>query len=237
MNDPTGRTGSMLRRALATEGAMWRSLYVWMRHRPLPLTPGDEPYGYLGVVKPILGVFIGLSVVEIPIFDLIVTHVVPWQPARWIVLVLGVWGVLWMIGLFASMKLNPHVVSDAGVRVRMGAGIDFTIAWERIDTVGKVYRSLPSGKSVQVEEVGERRVLQIVVGSQTSVDIRLRQPTTFELPKGRTDLVDEVRLYADDPDGFFQQARTRLATATGARGQTRTAGTPLERADRGGSTT
>ncbi|WP_433651941.1 hypothetical protein ACQP2C_05460 [Micromonospora zamorensis] len=67
------RVGPLLRRAAEAEAATWRSLYVWARRRPLPLEPGDEPFGYLGVVKPILGIFIGLSVVEIPIFDVVVT--------------------------------------------------------------------------------------------------------------------------------------------------------------------
>jgi hypothetical protein len=204
-----GKAGPLLRRAAATEGAMWRSMYLWARRSPLPLAPGDEPFGYLGVIKPILGVFIGLSIVEIPIFDLVVRNVVPWRPARWIVLVLGVWGLLWMIGFFASMKIHPHVVGDTGVRVRLSAGIDITVPWENVESVSKRYRSMPSGKSVQIEEEGDRRVLHIVVGSQTSVDVRLRRPTTFVLPKGRTEPVDELRLYADDTDGFLSSARGR----------------------------
>ncbi|WP_200212529.1 hypothetical protein [Micromonospora coerulea] len=203
----TAGTGSLLRRAAATEGAMWRSMYLWARRRPLALAPGDDPFGYLGVVKPILGIFIGLSAVEIPIFDLIVSNVVPWRPARWIVLALGVWGLLWMIGLFASMKIHPHVVGDAGIRVRLSAGIDIFVPWADVEAVSKRYRSLPSSRSVQVEEDGDRRVLHLVVGSQTSVDIRLRRPTTFVLPKGQTEPVDELRLYADDPDGFLRSSR------------------------------
>jgi hypothetical protein len=203
---------TMLRRAATTESAMWRSMYLWARRKPLPLGPGDEPFGYLGVIKPILGIFIGLSIVEIPIFDLIVRKVVPWQPARWIVLVLSVWGLLWMIGFFASIKIHPHVVGDRGIRVRLGAGIDFTVPWEHVESVRKAYRTLPSGKSVQVEQVGERRVLHIVVGSQTSVDVRLRRPATFVLPKGETDPVDELRLYADDPDAFVRKAKDLCPT-------------------------
>ena len=210
----TGKTGPLLRRAAATESAMWRSMYLWARRRPLPLAPGDEPFGYIGVIKPVLGIFIGLSIVEVPIFDLIVSNVVPWQPARWIVLVLGVWGLLWMIGYFASLKIHPHVVGDTGIRVRLSAGIDITVPWENIETVSKRYRSMPSGKSVQVEKVGDRRVLHIVVASQTSVDVRLRRPATFALPKGQTEPVDELRLYADDTDGFLRKARGMSATRT-----------------------
>lgn len=197
----------ILRRVAAMEAAMWHSMYVWLRRRPPATEPGDEAFSYLGVVKPILGVFIGLSAVELPIFDLIIRKVVPWEPARWIALGLGVWGLLWMIGLFASLKINPHVVGAAGLRVRAGATTDFTVDWADVDTVSKSYRSLPSSKSVQVERDGERTVLNIVTGGQTSVDVRLRRPVSFPLPKGPSEPADELRLYADDPDGMVRACR------------------------------
>lgn len=196
---------------------MWRSLYVWARRKPLPLAQGDDPFGYLGVVKPILGIFIALSIVEIPVFDLIVTHVVPWRPARWIVLGLGIWGLLWMAGLYASMRIHPHLVGDRGLRVRLSSGIDIWIPWTDIEALRKRHRSLPSSRSVQVEQEGERRVLNISVGAQTSIDVLLRRPTTFDLPKGRTEPMDELRLYADDPDGLLRSARGTPATGAVSR--------------------
>jgi hypothetical protein len=202
-----GKTGPLLRRAAAMEISMWRSMYQWARRKPLPLAPGDEPFSYVGVVKPILSVFIGLSVVEIPILDLIIRNVVPWPPARWIMLVLSIWGLLWMLGLLASLTIHPHVVGDAGIRVRMSTGPDLTVPWEDVNTVSKSYRSMPSSKSVQIEDDRGRRVLHIVAASQTSVDVRLRRPTTFPLPKGESEPVEELRLYADDPDAFVRKAR------------------------------
>jgi hypothetical protein len=112
-----------------------------------------------------------------------------------------------MLGLLASLKIHPHAAGDAGIRVRMGAGIDFTVPWQDVDTVSKHYRSLPSSKSVQIEDAAGRRVLHIVVGSQTSVDIKLRRPVTFPLPKGESEPVEELRLYADDPDTLVRKAR------------------------------
>jgi hypothetical protein len=194
--------GPLLRRAAEMEQAAWRSMYLWLRGRHRRPVPGRQPFGYVGVIKPILWVFIVLSAVEIPIFDLIVKNVVPWRPARWILLVLGVWGLLWMLGLLATMTIHPHVVGAAGIRVRHGATVDFTVAWDDVESVGKRYRSLDSNKSVQFEQDGERRVMNVGVGKQTSVDVRLRRPMTFPLPNGPSEPVDEVRLYADDPDGF-----------------------------------
>ncbi|GGO24855.1 hypothetical protein [Micromonospora parathelypteridis] len=211
------QVGPLLRRAAEVEAAMWRSLFLWALRRPLPLAPGDEPFGYLGVVKPILGIFIGLSVVEIPIFDVVVTHVVPWRPARWIVLGLGIWGLLWMIGLFASMTIHPHVVGDRGLRVRLSSGIDIWIPWTDVEALRKRYRSLPSSKSVQVEQEGDRRVVSVSVGSQTSIDVLLRRPLTFDLTNCRTEPVNELRLYADDPDGLLSSARGTPVSSTVSR--------------------
>lgn len=200
---------SAARRALQMEAAMWKSLVRWLCRRPATLEAGDVPFSYLGVIKPILGILIGLSVVEIPILDLIVRRVVPWEPARWIVLALSIWGLLWMIGLYASLKLHPHLVGDAGIRVRMGATAEVVVPWTDVEAVSKRYRTMPSSKSVQVED----DALHIVAGSQTSVDVRLRRPMSFHLPKGETEPVRELRLYADDPDGFVRQSRDVKASA------------------------
>jgi hypothetical protein len=43
-----------------------------------------------------------------------------------------------------------------------------------------------------------------------SVDVRPRWQAL--LPKGRTEPVDELRLYADDPDGFIRGARVTSGT-------------------------
>jgi hypothetical protein len=203
----TRRTFSVLRRAAAAEGETWRGVFSWVRRSPLPLAPGDEAFGYVGVVKPFLAVFIVLSIVELPILDLIVRHVVHWASARWIVDVLSVWGLCWMVGFGQNLRRRPHVVGAAGIRARTGAGVDITVPWADIDTVGSRFRSLPSGGSVQVDG----GVLHLSVAKQTSVDVRLREPTVFALPTGPSEPVGELRLYADDPDGFLRAARARLS--------------------------
>ncbi|WP_250035233.1 hypothetical protein [Paractinoplanes maris] len=196
---------SLWRRAVAAEAATWRNLVLWVTRRPVDLH-GGRAFGYLGVVRPILGVFLGVSIVEIPILDLVIKHVIPWGPARLIMLALSVWGLLWMLGFLGGLIRHPHLVVAEGLRIRMGPGIDFTVPWSDIASVGKRYRSMPSSKSVQYED----GALHIAVGSQTSIDVRLRRPIVFEVPRGTGDAVDEVRLYADDSDGLVRAARDHL---------------------------
>lgn len=201
----------LLRRVLAYELNIWRSLYRWLLRRPYRLEPGAETFSYIGVVKPILGVFIALSTIEIPIFDLILKHTVGWPSVRRAAVALGIWGVLWMIGLFAALRIHPHVVDDTGLRVRSGFSVDFAVSWTAVARVDRSYRSLPSSRTVQTEQDDDRTVLNIVTGSQTSVDVVLREPISVPLPKGPSGPVHEIRLYADDPDALVARARRHLA--------------------------
>ncbi|MEV0809165.1 hypothetical protein [Micromonospora sp. NPDC050200] len=200
----------LLRRAVAYEIGMWRSLHRWLLRRPLTLPPGAEAFSYVGVVKPILGVFIGLSAIEVPIFDLILSRTVPWQWVRQVVLGLGIWGLLWMIGLFASLRVHPHVLDADGLRVRNGASVDIALPWTAVAAVAARYRSLPSSRTVQVEQGDAGPILHVATGSQTSVDVVLREPLTVALPKGPSAPVSEIRLYADDPDALVALARRHL---------------------------
>ncbi|BCB77545.1 hypothetical protein GCM10022251_69190 [Phytohabitans flavus] len=193
---------------------MWRGLYRWITRRPLKLAPGDVAFGHAGPVKPIFVVFIVLSALEIPVFDLIISHLVPWPVVRYVALAAGVYGLIWMFGLLGALLTNPHVVGDAGIRIRNGTSVDLTIPWDAIAAVGHRYRPLPSSKAVQVERSGDRAVLNLGTGGQTSVDVTLREPLTL-LPAAGPDPVHEVRFYADDPKSLVTLARGTRVTDHG----------------------
>ncbi|MET8832614.1 hypothetical protein ABZV78_01665 [Micromonospora sp. NPDC004540] len=200
----------LLRRVVVYEWRMWRSLFRWLLRRPLALPQGAEAFSYLGAVKPILIAFIALSAVEIPIFDVIIRHTMPWQSVREVALGLGIWGLLWMIGLYAALQIHPHVAEPAGLRVRNGFSVDFTVPWDAVARVDARYRSLPGSRSVQLERDEAGTVLNVVTGKQTSVDLVLRRPLPVRLPGGPSEPVREIRLYADDPDALVKLARRHL---------------------------
>lgn len=202
---------ALLGSAARYEIGMWRSLYRWLLRRPPTAEPGAEVFSYVGVVQPILIAFIVLSAVEIPIFDLILRHTLPWPSVRKVMLALGIWGLLWMIGLFASLRVHPHVAAAAGLRVRSGFTVDFLVPWAAIATAGARYRSLPSNRSVQLEHVPAGTILNIGAGKQTSVDLVLREPLRVGLPAGPSEPVRELRLYADDPAALVVRIRQHLA--------------------------
>jgi hypothetical protein len=205
---PTRRTRvlPLVGRAVAYELAMWRSLYRWTLRRPLALDPGAEAFSYAGVVTPIFGVFIGLSAIELPILHLIL----PWKTARLIALPLGAYGLIWMVGMLASLRVHPHIVADSGLRIRNATTVDITIPWDAIAAVRTRYRSLPPGRSIRLEQSESGPILHIAVSSQSSIDVALRQPTTVRLPKGPSEPITQLRFYADDPHALVARAREHL---------------------------
>lgn len=91
------RVRSILYRALIAELRVYSSIGRAIARRPA-IPAGGVGIGYHRPVLTILIVFIVLSAVEIPILDLIV-H--PWPAVRIPILILGIWGLTWMIGCSA----------------------------------------------------------------------------------------------------------------------------------------
>lgn len=219
MTEPsTGETGEVVRAGVADRGALrraadfeagiWRSLVSWVLRRPLPVPPGSAAFGYAAGAAPIMWVFIAMSAVEIPILHLLL-------PAGWwrvVALVLGAWGVLWMIGLLATFKVHPHEIGDEGIRIRNSLGIDVLVPWSDVVAVSSHRKSLEKSRTVQVARTERGAMLQIVVASQTTVSIRLREPRVVPIRKS-PDPVTEIRIYADDPPAFVAAARRHLAAA------------------------
>ncbi|MEV6525799.1 hypothetical protein AB0M43_28015 [Longispora sp. NPDC051575] len=194
---------ALLRRAVSYELSMWRALYRWILRRPATTEPGARTFGYAWHVGPVLWVFIIVSAAEIPAVHLLL----PWESVRGVALVLGVYGLLWMFGLLASMKVNLHVVAPSGLRIRYGPSIDVAVPWSAVASVGPRNRNLDRSRTLQTEG----SALHIAVSSRTSVDIVFRAPTVLGLPGGDTEPLTELRVYADDPAGFVAAAREHLA--------------------------
>jgi hypothetical protein len=165
--------------------------------------PGVQAFRYHKQIAPLMGAFIFVSIVELPVVHLLL----PWETVRLIAVVLSVWGLLWMVGLLASMKVFPHLLDEHGLRVRYGTTADIRIPWEAVESVTARRGRVPTRRRVYVEGT----VVDVPVLKLTRVDVVLNGPTPVELPDG-TKETTELRLYADDPRAFVASARERLIT-------------------------
>jgi hypothetical protein len=197
---------TLARKVVSFELGVWRSLYRWTTRRPRG-PAGAETFGYAGPATPLIWAFIGLSAVEIPVAHLLL----PWQTARIVVLVVGVWGLTWMFGFLASLKTYPHLVEGTGLRIRYGTTVDIAIPWDAIASIGVRHRNLPRSRTVQLSRSDSGPVLLVGISSQTNVDVVLRDSVTVPLPKG-SEPITAVHFYADDARALVGGARQHLAS-------------------------
>jgi hypothetical protein len=200
--EPAESNRGVWRRAADLEAGVWRSLYRWIRRRPVPLPPDTDPFAYVAGVAPIMWVFIAMSAVEIPILHLLL-------PAGWWrigALVLGAWGLLWMVGLLSSLHMHPHLIGPDGLRLRYATSIDVLVPWAAVESINRNTRNLPKSRSVQVDSGEHGDTCLLVVNSQTNVDIHLREPVFLPLRRCPGAVI-RVRCYADDPAAFVARAR------------------------------
>ncbi|MBM7790585.1 hypothetical protein [Tenggerimyces flavus] len=188
-------------RVIRYEIGLWRSLFRWLLRRPRTNEPGAELHPYAGASAPLIWAFIVMNAIEVPVVHL----ALPWEHSRNALLVLGIWGLAWMVGLLASLKIHPHTVGPSGLRVRYGISIDLTIPWSAIDTVKQVRRDLEKGRSVQFDGT----ILHVVQVKQTNVQVSLREPIVVPRHDG-DHTVTEVNLWADEPKDLLKSVRAHL---------------------------
>ena len=199
---------SLARRAVLYELGLYRSLLRWVFRRPSMGGRHEQPVGYAQMATPVLWLWIFGSAVEIPVAHLLL----PWESVRGLVLVLGIWGLLWMLGLLASLRVHPHLVSDAHLRVRHGSRIDLEVPWADMTGVRVQRRDLPSSIRVLQRDPADADHLHVAVGGETNVSIDLRRPLSAGTPGGVV-VFQGVSLLVDDPRQFVADARRRLAPA------------------------
>lgn len=195
-----------MKKALAFELAMWRSLYRWVFRRPRTRTPGGKPFPYTAVVGPLLWAFIGVSAVELPVLHLLL----PWPVVRLVVDIISVYGLIWMFGLMASMRVHPHVAEETGLRLRSGASVDIEVPWDAIAAVRVRTRGLEKSRGVQFED----GVLKLVMASRTDLEVVLHEPRVLPVPRTGGEPVSELHFAVDDPKALAERIRAALVPST-----------------------
>lgn len=208
----TARILNMLHRALIAELRVYSSIGRAIARRPA-VPAGGTGIGYHRPVLTVLIIFIVLSAVEIPILDLIV-H--PWPAVRIPILILGIWGLTWMIGLLCAMLLRPHAVAPDGIRVRSGLEVDVFVPWDAVASVA-ISKRVDEPKQPRISDTDHGAEYAERMQDETNIEIELERPFAIRLPglapRGGEHQVTSIRLWADEPRAFLDAARPFLAAA------------------------
>lgn len=200
------RAWAFVVRVVMLELRIYESIGRVIVRRPA-IPRGARGFTYHRPILSIMIIFIVLSAVEIPIIDLIVHQ---WIIVRVAFLVLGIWGLTWMIGFLCAHFVRPHTVGPEGIIVREGLELSVPLSWHEIATVARSHRvDEPKSPRIMVDETGGR--LSVRMQNETNIEIGLERPTIVHLPgqapKGGRQSVTTLRLWVDDIDGFMAAVR------------------------------
>ena len=199
--------GYLARRAIMMEIRGYQSVYRFLFRRP-KVPAGAVGFSYYQPVLAILIVFVALSAVEIVVLDLIVRR---WQHIRIPVLILSIWGLIYMLGFLFGMLTRPHAIGPAGIRARYGSEVDIPLPWDDIESVTRRKHALQNKQpKVSVDEDGEA-TLHLRMQNETNIEVQLTGPIEVRLPHG-PETISKVTLYADDSDAFMQEVRRARPT-------------------------
>ncbi|MEU8782842.1 hypothetical protein [Streptomyces sp. NPDC048637] len=181
-----------VRRLVINELRALASLGRWVRRGTHGVRPGDLAAAYTG---PQTAMMYGLLFV-LAIETVGLAFLIPWPVVHGVLLVLDLYGVVLVLALHAACVTRPHVVRpDGSLRIRYGALFDLAVPPDAVASV-RVDRRSPEGRLITLSEDG---VLDLIVGSHTSVTLELNRPLPFTRPLGATEEAHTIRFHADDP--------------------------------------
>ncbi|MFG2225088.1 hypothetical protein [Streptomyces sp. NPDC048644] len=180
------------RRLLLNELRAAASLGRWVLRGKHGVRPGDLAAAYTGPQTAMMYGLLFVSLIE----TVGLAFLIPWPTVHRVVLVLDLYGVLLVLALHAACVTRPHVVRpDGSLRIRYGALFDLSVPPDAVASV-RVDRRYPEGRLVSLSDEG---VLDLIVGSQTSVTLELNRPLPFTRPLGARGEARTIRFHADDP--------------------------------------
>lgn len=137
---------------------------------------------------------------------LVVELLAPWAWLRVSLLVLGLYAVLWMFGLYASLVALPHRLEENGLRLRYGAMVEGFVPLSEIAAVERTQRRAPGpGDGLQTDP--EDGGIYLAMGGRTDLTLRLRSPQTVKGLLRNAGPASTIHLAADEPQRLASKLR------------------------------
>ncbi|MFE9553285.1 hypothetical protein ACFYOD_07350 [Streptomyces sp. NPDC006703] len=202
-----GFISAALRRLAVHELRVFAGFGLWITGRRHQVRPSDRAFGY---AAPQAATVYGLTFVCVVETVGVSFMVRDWPTVHAALLVFDLYTVLLVLGMQAAAVTRPHVLSVDTLRLRRGAQVDLTIPLAHIISVRKELR-FPDGKATPQE------VLDLSVGSQTSLTVELTEPVTHVRLLGKRQQVRTVRFHADEAGELVTALRAVVAQGGGLR--------------------
>lgn len=191
-------------RIAVLEPRLWVCLLRWLSRRT---GPSDREFGYhkRSQMRLILVMLAFTTPVELLVLELLA----PWAWLRISLLVLGLYALLWMFGLYASLVTLLHRLEEDELRLRYGALAEGFVPFSEIATVQLAQRRAPGpgdGLQADTEDGG----IYLATGGRTDLTLMLHSPRTIQGLFRSTGPAPTIHLAADEPQKLAPERRARI---------------------------
>ena len=133
--------------------------------------------------------------------EIVLLHIlIPWDPLKSAVLVVEVYGLIWLAAIGISFGFLRHSVSPTEIRIRQGLLADVRVRRDNVrDLCREPTRTLDGRTNIAID--GD--VAAIAMEGRTDLTLDLHEPIRFRRLFGFSPPITQVRFAADDTDAFL----------------------------------
>lgn len=159
--------------------------------------------------SPLIGI-VFVTVITAPAELLLIELLVPWHAPRLVLLFLGAYSLLWILGYAASQITAPHRVDDDGVIIRKGFLAEVRLPFAQIATIDIATGAVPP-KAEGWGAAVLTGIGYVAVAGRADVQLVLREPVTIRQLRGESAPVRELRIAVDQPVQFIAAISGKLS--------------------------
>ncbi|WP_078379936.1 hypothetical protein [Sutcliffiella halmapala] len=188
--------GFILEAVLTELSVLYYSIIVWFRK---PDMRSEEVYTYhkSSQIKTIVIVFSILIIAEGALFHFLIQR---WSDiAAWILTVLNVYALMYMVGLYNSVRFLPHMIKQGKLFIHLGFQSSIEIDIDNIESIRQA-KEIDLGEKIPRDTYYS--LLQI---DSPQFELILKEPTSLMRGSyGKKKYVNRVIVRADEPNKVME---------------------------------
>jgi hypothetical protein len=191
-------------RVVVLEPRLWVCLLLWASRR---MRLGEDDFSYHK--RSPAGGLVAVVALTTPVELLIWEILVPWAWLRIVVLILGIYALVWVFGFYASLAVLPHRLEEGGLRLHYGAFAQGFIPYSEIEKIERKTRKAPKpGDGLQTRP--EENALYLATSGKTDLTLWLRTPQAIDGLFRTSEPATTIHLAADEPKKMTSKLHQRV---------------------------